>query len=305
MTHYDDRINDVKKYIENNISKKITLEELADISNFSKYHFSRVFTSIVGMTPYAFLNERRLTKSLHYLVNTDKTVLELSLLCGFDSASNFNRAFKKCYGYTPRTVRQKPEIISNISLHHDNNQQEKIPPSRYANSEIKNHLLRRIWNMNITITELPNLDIAYVRHVGSYLETGQAWGKLGEWAAKHELFPPVHTFMGISLDDPNVTDEYSCRYDACVTIDDSFKKDSDSSINYRTLQGGLYALYPFYDTIDKLAIAYQTVYGQWLPTSEYEPEDKHSLEFCMNNPFEDPEGKAKIDLYIPIRKRHL
>ncbi|UOE96338.1 GyrI-like domain-containing protein [Alkalihalobacillus sp. LMS39] len=156
--------------------------------------------------------------------------------------------------------------------------------------------------MNITITELPNLDIAYVRHVGSYLETGQAWGKLGEWAAKHELFPPEHTFIGISLDDPNVTDEYSCRYDACVTINDSLKKDSDSSINYRTLQGGLYALYPFYDTIDKLAIAYQTVYGQWLPTSEYEPEDKHSLEFCMNNPFEDPEGKAKIDLYIPIRK---
>ncbi|WP_084309372.1 AraC family transcriptional regulator [Alkalihalobacterium bogoriense] len=305
MTHYDDRINDVMKYIEHNLSKKITLEELAEISNFSKYHFSRVFTSIVGMTPYAFLNDRRLTKSLHYLVNTDKTVLEISILCGFDSASNFNRAFKKCYGYTPSSVRQKPEIISNISLHHDNNPQEKIPPSRYANSEIKNHLLRRIWNMNITVTELPNLDIAYVRHVGSYLETGQTWRKLGEWAAKHELLPPNHSFIGISLDDPNVTDEYSCRYDACVTINDSLKKDSDSSINYRTLQGGLYALYPFYDTIDKLAIAYQTVYGQWLPTSEYEPEDKHSLEFCMNNPFEDPEGKAKIDLYIPIRKRHL
>lgn len=36
--------------------------------------------------------------------------------------------------------------------------------------------------MNITIKELPDYEVAYVRHVGRYLETFQAWSKLGEWA---------------------------------------------------------------------------------------------------------------------------
>lgn len=62
-------------------------------------------------------------------------------------------------------------------------------------------------------------------------------------------------------------------------------------------------MYPFYDTIEKFAIAYQVVYGQWMPGSEYDPDDKPCLEFCMNNPFEDPDGKAKVNLYIPIKKK--
>ncbi|WP_310735627.1 GyrI-like domain-containing protein [Cohnella herbarum] len=59
----------------------------------------------------------------------------------------------------------------------------------------------------------------------------------------------------------------------------------------------------FYDTIDKLGIVYQSIFGQWLPNSEFDPDDRDCLEFCMNNPFEDPEGKAKVDLYIPIKAR--
>ena len=58
MNHYSERIDDVIKYMDDNFSRKISLEELAEVSNFSKYHFSRVFSSIVGMTPYAFLKKR-------------------------------------------------------------------------------------------------------------------------------------------------------------------------------------------------------------------------------------------------------
>ncbi|MDT3429234.1 AraC family transcriptional regulator [Paenibacillus forsythiae] len=303
MNHYFDRIDNVIKYIEDNLSGKISLEELAEISNFSRYHFSRIFSSVVGMTPYAYLNNRRLTKSVEYLVNTDKTVLEISILCGFHSVSNFNQAFKKRYNNTPSEVRRDSKQFSNISLHYGKKQEETEKPARYSESEIKNHLLRRIWEMNIAIKELPDYEVAYVRHVGSYLETYKAWGKLGVWAGKNNLFPPEHIFIGISFDDPSTTDEYACRYDACVTIKGDFKRDVDPDIKYKTLYGGLYALYPFYDKIEQFAIVYQLVYGQWLPNSEYDPDDKPCLEFCMNNPSDDPEGKAKIDLYIPIRKR--
>ncbi|MNI53473.1 DNA gyrase inhibitor [compost metagenome] len=155
--------------------------------------------------------------------------------------------------------------------------------------------------MNIEVKELPSYNVAFARHVGSYLETYKAWETLSKWAQNNDI-PPTEYFIGISLDDPSVTDEQFCRYDACITLPEGFSAESGSGIEFKTLSGGQYALYKFYDTVDKLAIAYQSVYGGWLPNSDFEPDDRHALEFCMNNPYTDPEGKAKVDLYIPIKR---
>lgn len=303
MNNYVERMNRVQEYIDEHLSEKLNLDRLAEISHFSKYHFSRIFTSITGIPPMAYIMKRRLDQAAIYLRDTDKTVLEIALLCGFETASSFNSAFKRHFEKTPSELRKSIKQNSNISQFHSNKPEALGRPSHY--DEVSNHnFLRRIWQMNMVIKELPDMEVAYVRHVGSYLETFKAWGKLGEWSGKHRLYPPEQTFIGISLDDPSCTEEYACRYDACVTIPESFNKDEhEPEVQYKILPGGLYAMYSFYDTIDKFGIAYQSIFGGWLPSSEYDPDDKHCLEFCMNNPAADPDGKAKIDLYIPIKKR--
>ncbi|WP_203364390.1 GyrI-like domain-containing protein [Bacillus sp. REN10] len=156
--------------------------------------------------------------------------------------------------------------------------------------------------MNMTIKELPDYEVAYIRHVGSYLETSKAWSKLAEWASKKRLYHDQH-FIGISLDNPQLVEEQACRYDACITIPKGFHKEDNDIVAYKTLEGGIYALYQFYNSLDKFALAYQSIFGQWLPNSEYDADDKPCLEFCLNNPATDPEGKAKVDLYIPIKQR--
>lgn len=299
---YLDRVDRVINYIEENISHKIDLETLADISNFSKYHFTRIFTYTVGVTPIAFVNQKRLQKSMWYLMETDKTILDISYLCGFESVSSFNAAFKKHFNKTPSEVRKSSRNNSNFLAPLRNKQEELSDPLCYYKSN-KNNFLRRIWTMNISIKELPEYEVAFIRHVGSYLNTGETWGKLMEWSFQNNLFPPNQYFIGISLDSPDTVEEYACRYDACVTLPEGFEKENHSAVQFKKLPGGLYALYQFYDTNDKLAIAYQSIFGQWLPDSEYDADDRDCLEFCMNNPFEDPEGKSKVDLYIPIRKR--
>jgi len=300
--NYIDRINKVMAFIENNLSDRLTLDMMAEAAHFSKYHFSRVFTAMVGMTPIAYLTKARLDKSISYLADADRSILEISNLCGFESASNFNFAFKKQFNKTPSEYRKAVSKDSNISLFFGNKQEDQSNPSHYDKS-VTNNFLRRLWQMNISIEELPEYEIAYVRHVGSYLDTHIAWRNLGEWTAKHRLYPPNQYFIGISLDDPNTTEENECRYDACVTLPQSFVKENHGDVQFRKLPGGLYGLYRFYDTIDKLGIAYQSIFGQWLPNSEFDPDERDCLEFCMNNPFEDPEGKAKVDLYVPIRAR--
>lgn len=300
MNQYTDRLKSVMTYIEEHIERPIDLEELAKIANFSKYHFSRVFTSVTGKTPLGYVTQRRLHKAIAYLSETTKPILEISMLCGFESASSFNLAFKKHFNKTPSEVRKTLRSNSNISLSIGNMNEEILMPSSHPENS-KNNFLRRIWEMNIAVKELREFEVAFVRHVGSYLDTGEAWGKLNHWATEHKLFPGEQQFIGISLDDPNTTDEYACRYDACVTIPHDFDKQDHPDIQYTTLPGGRYAIYKFYDTIDKLGIAYQSVFGQWLPSSGFDPDERYCLEFVMNDPWEDPEGKCRVDLYIPIK----
>ncbi|MFC7750224.1 GyrI-like domain-containing protein [Paenibacillus thermoaerophilus] len=157
--------------------------------------------------------------------------------------------------------------------------------------------------MNVSVKELPEYEVAYVRHVGSYMDTHQAWAKLEIWAKENGLSPANAYFIGISLDDPNTVEECACRYDACVTIPEGFPRENHGEIRFRKLPGGWFALYRFYDTVDKLAIAYQSLFGQWLPNSGYDADDRPCLEFCMNDPANDAEGKCKVDLYIPIKRR--
>ncbi|WP_227011522.1 GyrI-like domain-containing protein [Paenibacillus lutimineralis] len=57
-------------------------------------------------------------------------------------------------------------------------------------------------------------------------------------------------------------------------------------------------MFQFYDIPDKLGITYQSIFAQWLPNSEYDPGERPCLEFCMNDPSTDPDGKCKVDLYI-------
>lgn len=300
-TDYMVRIQAVLDFIEENIDQEMNLEMLAETSNFSKYHFSRVFSAIINQPPMTYLTERRLHHAVTYLKTTNKTMLDISSLCGFSSISSFNSSFRKLFKTTPSGMRRSMLEHSNKQLMSGNNQEELSPSTNYyMGINTNNNFLRRVWDMNIEVKELPSYQVAFVRHVGSYLETYKAWGTLSKWVEKN-TFPPTEYFIGISLDDPSVTDEYSCRYDACITIPKEFSIESDTSIEFKTLPGGLYALYKFYDTIDKFAIAYQCVYGQWLPNSDYEPDDRHALEFCMNDPYTDPEGKVKVDLYIPIK----
>jgi DNA gyrase inhibitor GyrI len=159
--------------------------------------------------------------------------------------------------------------------------------------------------MNITIKELPNYEVAFIRRTGSYFEpTEDHWGKLITWAVNNGLYPPTQNFIGISLDNPDLVESHNCRHDACVTIPQEFVKEKHNGIQFRKLDGGQYALYEYYGK--ELNLAYQYMYGEWLPNSDYEPDyDRYNLEFNMNNPADDPEGKAKVHLFVPIKRRNL
>lgn len=102
--------SDVFSYIEKNFGSAITVDKLAEIAHLSKYHFTRIFKRLTGYSPYHYITNYRINHSKLLLAVSDKTVNEISLICGFSSVSNYIAQFKKQVGVTPELYRKKQLI---------------------------------------------------------------------------------------------------------------------------------------------------------------------------------------------------
>lgn len=90
-----DMLKKVLDYIELNYSEVIIVSELADICNFSDYHFMRFFKKYMNMTCIEYINNLRLEKAVELFEKGNTSILDVSLSVGFHNLSYFHRAFKK------------------------------------------------------------------------------------------------------------------------------------------------------------------------------------------------------------------
>jgi len=100
-------IKKVIKYIQDNYSEKISLDELASILNMNKNYFCSYFKNSIGKQPITYINEYRCEKAVELLHNTDLKILDISLMVGFDNLSYFIRKFKQYKKYTPAKYKKK------------------------------------------------------------------------------------------------------------------------------------------------------------------------------------------------------
>lgn len=88
-------------YINTNINQDIYISDLAKLCYISEASLNRLFNKIFKISPYEYIKNVRLEKAL-LLLNTDKSILEISIDVGFPSISCFNKAFKKKYNISPK-----------------------------------------------------------------------------------------------------------------------------------------------------------------------------------------------------------
>jgi len=101
-----EKIKKIYNYIQANYSKKIKVEEVAELVDLSVVSFSRLIKQRTGKTFVDFVNELRLGYATRLLIESNKTVTEICYECGFNNISNFNRIFKKSQGRTPSDFRE-------------------------------------------------------------------------------------------------------------------------------------------------------------------------------------------------------
>jgi len=156
-------------------------------------------------------------------------------------------------------------------------------------------------NKSVEVKELPQMTVAYVRHIGPYNGNEKLferlWNKLFSWAAPRGLVGGKDfKSMIIYHDDPNVTSEDQLRMSVCITVSDDTKVDGE--IGKMELEAAKYVIARFELTAQEFQQAWDWVYNEWLPTSGYQPEDKPSLEMY---PEEPKDGKFIVDICVPVK----
>lgn len=255
--NYSEEIHRAIDYIEEHLSENITLEKLAGIACFSPFHFHRVFVAETGETPRNFVERNKLEKAAGLLFhNPLKTISDISLECGFSSASAFSRAFKKQYGTPPGKF---------FSKH--------INDFHYGETHrFKSHSedASKVCRFNV-FAKLPSMHLAYCQTMIGYA-TGmsKSWKTLLGFATLNNWLQKETRFLGIPFDNPNVTPAERCRYRACISIPGNIVI-KRGKVKTMDIPAGNYALFHFKGKKENIADAYVYIYGEWLPQSGFVP----------------------------------
>lgn len=98
---YANKFVEICDYIDSHCSEDLKLDEVADMSGFSKFYFERLFKQFTGTSFYKYVNQKRIAKASELLIEPGNSVTDVALNCGFMSISSFIRMFKLQKGCTP------------------------------------------------------------------------------------------------------------------------------------------------------------------------------------------------------------
>ena len=105
-----EKMKTILKYVEEHYTERITVEDMADLTYYSKSHFMKFFKAHMGTGFIEYLNDYRLSMAERLLRSSDHSVLDIAQMSGFDNLSYFNRIFKRKYGISPGKYRRTSGI---------------------------------------------------------------------------------------------------------------------------------------------------------------------------------------------------
>ncbi len=271
------------------------VEDLARLAHFSRYHFSRLFSSMTGESIAAHTRRLRLERGAGELARTDRQVIEIALACGFEAHESFARAFKTHFGRTPTEFRELatepldlPPAPNGVRFGVDDAAGRFVP------------ILRDNPMQEVRVEVVKARRLAALRHVGPYHQIGDAFGKLFAWAGPRRLLGPWTETVGIYHDDHTQLEPGDLRADACVTVLPGVQADDDASVSIIELPERRCAVALYKGPYARFAEVYQWFYGTWLPESGLAPADAPCFEVYLNNPMEVAPEDCLTEICIPV-----
>jgi len=275
---YLKNLNDIVEFINSNLDKKISINELAEISNLSPFHFHRIMKGLLGEPIGNYITRTRVQTAALLIRYTKLEIQEIAHSVGYDKPSSLNKIFKQYYNISPTAYR--------------NNKESTIIKPVIGVFNIKLDTPK--------ILEIPDMEVIYINITGEYGNENyqKAWAELGNFIKENKLFSLNIESFGISYDDPKVTEKENCRFDACLTIHQAIKP--HGKIGVKKIEGGKFAVFSYKGSYDNWGEVYDIIYDEWLIYSAYDLRNVPVMEKYLNSPLQSEANELNIEIYLPI-----
>jgi len=155
----------------------------------------------------------------------------------------------------------------------------------------------------VRVRRLAPETVAYIRHIGPYKGDAALFQRLFRqlfaWAQPRGLMGPEPRYLSLFQDNPNLTPAAKQRLEVALAVPPGTTP--VGAVGVRTTEGGLYATARVRVLLEDYAAQWDALVGDWLPGSGYQPDHRPAMEFYLNNPETDPEGRYHVEICLPVR----
>jgi len=301
---YAARMNRVVDYIQGHLADPLDLGRLAAVACFSPFHFHRLFRAWTGETLQAFVHRLRLERAAQLLTfDRFRSISEIALECGFSGSSAFARAFKAAFGISAGEWRKRKICQANRKPWEDR-EDASLGFSKLAGPRVRGkEILMTNVPLEVKVRHIAPATLAYIRHIGPYKgDTAlfrRLFGQLFAWATPRGLMGPNASYLSLFQDNPNLTAAAKHRMEVALVVPADTAPDGE--IGIKAMEGGLYATACVRIIIQDYPAQWDALVAEWLPGSGYQPDHRPAMEFYLNNPDTDPEGRYHIEICLPVR----
>lgn len=285
LMDYVKNMNEVLDYIETHIQEEISLDVLADKAQLSKYHFFRVFHSLIGISPSKYIRYRKLSCAVKELLHTKKRVIDVAYKYNYQSQGAFTRAIKNYFKMTPEILKRN---IADIRLYE----------RRYI-SPVDIQTLSVVERVETHIIEKDRFKIVGLRYTGhNKKEIYKLWEKFN--ISMHEIKYPKRPgkCLGVCTHDISTNNKEIFTYYACMEVGGVEK--IPKGMFYEIVPASKYAVFKQESNIQNIQHIFAYIYGKWLPKTGYVPSSDleitiSQIEYYINS------QPIDVDIYIPIK----
>lgn len=272
---YQQKVNQVIDYISANLHFPLQLDFIADKINVSQRQLLRIMRSALNESLYAYVTRQRIERAVLYIQTEDMSLTKLAEMVGYDNPQSFSKAFKKQFGISPKAYMNK--LQSRLEGYVLSSGNRSNPQSEVCYFE--------------------GLELVYIRIFGKYGEAEPyetAWNKLMRFLKENQALTPETRFIGLSFDDPNVTNHGQCRFYACAAVQKKIIPTGE--FGTIQLQQGKYAVYTLKGSYSGLQELYNNI------SVNFEYTIRHGMAFEEYINYSKENGKENITkIYIPIK----
>ena len=290
---YQEVVQATIERIAGGLDEALDLEALARAAGLSPYHFHRIFRGMVGETPLELARRLRMERAAWQLSRTNDRVTDIAFDAGYDTHEAFTRAFKACFSTSPSGFREleyrRTGLAATCGIHYS------------AGGAVPAFIPREPGgqHMQVEITEMPELRVASVHHVGPYNQVSKAFERLGSIAGPAGLFgQPDAAMIGLYYDDPDTTPQDQLRADAGVVVPSSATL--PAGLTEQRLPAGRYAKVVHKGGYEQLGDTWARLLGEWLPSSGHRLGPTPSFELYRNTPMDTPKEQLVTEIYAPL-----